>query len=107
VTEKNRWYITLDNGEYFSTETPNIVIGNIIIGNTYCEPYGPCEVKNHSNGEKCDLEFKVRGWTSKNTFGVSGVVKDKDGVPKFEISGKYTEKMECKNLETNETFTIF
>ena len=62
---------------------------------------------NHSNGEKCELDFKARGWSTANTFDVSGIVKNMDGEPKFELSGKYTEKIECKNLETGEVLTIF
>jgi hypothetical protein len=46
-------------------------------------------------------------WTSKNTFTFSGLVKNKEGVPKYELTGRYTDKIKCTDLETGESFIIF
>jgi len=65
------------------------------------------EIINHDTNEKCELEFKARGWTSKNNNSVFGVIKDANGVAKYEISGKYTESLVVKNLTTNVEFTAW
>jgi hypothetical protein len=42
MTDNNRYYVNLDvpNGgvENFSMETPKVVVGNLIIGESYTEP---------------------------------------------------------------------
>jgi oxysterol-binding protein 1 len=65
------------------------------------------EVVNHTTGEKCELDFRARGWTSRNNNTIFGVVKDAKGVPKFHLTGKYTESIEVINLDTNETFVAW
>ena len=68
-----------------------MLVGNLIIGETYTEPQGMTEIINHTTNEKCELEFKARGWTSKYNNTVHGVVKNAKGVDKYHIVGKYTE----------------
>lgn len=78
------------------------MVGNLLIGTTYVEPVGTSDCTNHDTGEKVEIDFKARGWTTKNINQCSAVVKDKNGKAKFEISGKYNESLEYKNLETGE-----
>jgi len=113
MTDTNRHFVNLtpknEGGkeEQYSMEAPQVIVGNLIIGESYTEPQGITIVQNHTTGEKCSLEFKARGWTSKHNNSCSGVVKDANGKPVYEISGKYTESLVVKNLNTGETFTAW
>ena len=57
----------------------------------YVEPYGVVEIVNHDTGEKCELEYKQRGWTSRNKDSIYAVIKDSEGKAKYALAGKYTE----------------
>lgn len=83
------------------------MIGNLIIGDTYLEPQGASEIFNDSTGEKIEYDFKVRGWSGKSKDAVTGVIKDAKGTVKYQLSGKYTEKLDLKNMETGEVETIW
>jgi hypothetical protein len=80
-----------------------MTIGNMVIGEMYIEPQGPSDCINHTTKEICELDYKVRGWTSKNNNSVNAVIKDKNGVAKFHLIGKYTESINLVNLETQES----
>ena len=113
ASDTNRFYIKLNpvidpsKPEEYSFDCPKIVVGNMIIGETYVEPQGPTIVENHTTGEKCELEFKTRGWTSKNKDIVTGDVKDVKGKVRYKLEGKYTEKIELINCETKETEVVW
>jgi hypothetical protein len=79
------------------------VISNLIIGEMYVEPQGPVTIHNYDTGEKCELEYKARGWTSKNNYMIHGVIKDIKGKARYHVTGKYPENFILTNLETNET----
>jgi hypothetical protein len=51
------------------------VIG-IITGNPVVDNYGPMEIRNHTTGEVCQLEFKARGWKASSAYQVVGKVLD-------------------------------
>lgn len=80
-----------------------MVIGNLIIGETYIEPQGTIEIINHNTGERCELEFKQRGWTTSNKESVFGVIKDENNKAKYHITGKYTKSLNLVNLQTKES----
>jgi len=42
-------------------------------------------VTNHKTNETCELEFKQRGWTSRNKDAIFGVIKDSNGVAKYHL----------------------
>lgn len=114
--DPNRFYLkihpsclkgALNDSEDYSFDNPKMMIGNLIIGDTYVEPQGATEIVNHSTGERCDLEFKPRGWTSQNKDSVFGEVRDSNGVPKYQIVGKYSQSMDVINVETQETWQIW
>lgn len=66
------------------------------------EPLGTCEVINHTTGEKAICDFPGRGYFSSAKEVVKIVVKDKDGKDRFEISGRYTESLDMKDLASGE-----
>ena len=76
VTEKYRYFIKFSNGHTVSLDTPDVLVGNLLIGTTYVEPVGTSEIVNHDTGEKVEIEFKARGWTTKNINLCSAVIKD-------------------------------
>ena len=67
----------------------------MVWGERYIEPAGTIVIKNESTGETCELEYKSRGgWFSQkgdNIDRIEGIIKDKEGVPRYKISGKFTE----------------
>jgi len=71
------------------------------------EPLGTCEVINHTTGEKAICDFPGRGYFSSAKEVAKIVVKDKDGKDRFEISGRYTEKLEMKDLSSGEMTEVW
>ena len=110
VQDPSLFYVTLEidgKKELYTFDTPKVNLCNLIIGEMYIEPAGNCVVKNHTTGDVCELEFKARGWTAKSRDIVNGEVKDKKGAKKFTISGKFSETISVKNLETGESQDLF
>lgn len=68
------------------------VIG-IITGSPTVDNYGPMEIKNHTTGEVCILDFKARGWKASSAYQVSGKVLDSSGSPRFSLGGRWSEKL--------------
>ncbi len=68
------------------------VVG-IITGNPTVDNYGPMEIKNHTTGEVCILDFKQRGWKASSAYQVTGKVTDKDGITKWSIGGRWNDKI--------------
>jgi hypothetical protein len=68
------------------------VIG-IITGNPTVDNYGIMEVKNHTTGETCTLEFKPRGWKASSAYIVTGKVVDRDGKTRWSVGGKWNDKI--------------
>lgn len=68
------------------------VIG-IITGSPTVDNYGPMEIKNHTTGETCLLEFKPRGWKASSAYQVSGKVMTKDGKTRWSIGGRWNDKI--------------
>ena len=93
--------------ETYKFNTAKVIVGNLIIGNTYVEPQGAAEVVNQENGERCDIDYKLRGWSGSSKDMLVGIIKDSNGVAKYNINGKFTDKIVLKNLETSETEVIW
>lgn len=72
------------------------VVG-IITGNPQVDNYGPMEIKNHTTGESCILEFKARGWKANTAFIVTGKVLDADGNVKWSIGGRWNDKIYARS----------
>ena len=74
------------------------------------EPVGKATITCETTGDFCEYDCKKRGqWSTKDAdlnF-VSGVVKNKEGVAKYMVSGKYTEKLEVTDLATQESWVTF
>ncbi|KAI9690344.1 MAG: hypothetical protein M1822_009306 [Bathelium mastoideum] len=68
------------------------VIG-IITGNPTVDNYGPMEVRNHTTGEVCTLDFKARGWKASSAYQVTGRVLDRSGHPRWSLAGRWNDKI--------------
>ena len=68
------------------------VIG-IITGNPVVDNYGPMEIRNHTTGEVCHLDFKARGWKASSAFQVVGKVLDASGRVRWSIGGRWNDKI--------------
>lgn len=66
---------------------------NIITGNPTVDNYGLMEVKNHTTGETCVLDFKARGWKVSSAYQVVGKVSDKAGQTRWSIGGRWNDKI--------------
>ena len=65
-----------------------------------------------TTGDTCELEFKPRsgGFLSSNANNINaieGIVKDKDGLTRFRLEGKYTTSMEAFDVVSFERWNIF
>ncbi|KAH7071745.1 Oxysterol-binding protein-domain-containing protein [Paraphoma chrysanthemicola] len=68
------------------------VIG-IITGNPVVDNYGPMEIRNHTTGEVCQLDFKARGWKASSAFQVAGKVLDAEGRVRWSVGGRWNDKI--------------
>jgi hypothetical protein len=95
--------------EQYSAFSALMVIGNLFIGDRYCEPQGNARITNEQTGEFAEIDFKTRSsWNTKKediNF-VSATIKTKEGVPKLKLYGKYTDRIMATDLETNEEFEV-
>ena len=66
----------------------------IITGSPTVDNYGPMEIRNHSTGDTCTLDFKPRGWKASSAYQVSGkVTSGKDGKTRWSIGGRWNDKI--------------
>jgi hypothetical protein len=72
----------------------------LVIGKVYIDVIGKTQVVNHSTGDRCDMEWKERGWNAKNAYMIVGTVKNEEGKSSYKIYGKMIESLRVVNLET-------
>lgn len=68
------------------------VIG-IITGNPTVDNYGVMEIRNHTTGEACTLDFKARGWKASSAYLVNGKVSDAAGKTRWSVGGHWNDKI--------------
>ncbi|KAL6936546.1 hypothetical protein ACO0R3_000143 [Hanseniaspora guilliermondii] len=74
-----KWFINLKYGlekneELYSFKKPNNQVIGILTGNPQVDNYGEMVLQNHSNGDRCVITFKARGWRSNHAYEVKGEV---------------------------------
>lgn len=116
VTDNDHMYLTLfptslagseKKSERYIISQPKMMVGNVIIGEIYLEPFGSSTVVNHDTGESAEFEFRARKWNSKNHHFTTCTIKDSNGVEKYRIEGNYYESMHLINLETQEKLEMW
>jgi Oxysterol-binding protein len=66
-------------GEHFTIERPNTQVNNLIFGEMYVEHSGVMTVKNVKSNERCEIDFKKRGWSGKGAYEVEGYLLNAAG----------------------------
>ena len=61
-----------DVSEHYIIERVSSNVNNLIFGEMYVEHTGVMNVRNLTRKEKCQIEFKKRGWSGKGAFEVDG-----------------------------------
>ncbi|CAI8509768.1 unnamed protein product [Hanseniaspora opuntiae] len=74
-----KWFINLKYGlekneELYSFKKPNNQVIGILTGNPQVDNYGEMVLQNHTNGDRCVITFKARGWRSNHAYEVKGEV---------------------------------
>ena len=100
----NKAYLTMGSEEYATKSAP-IIAGNLFMGEPYVESTGLSMITCEQTGCSAEVNFKPRKGNESNVVDV--VNKDQDGKARYEIQGKYTEKLIAKNLMNGESWTIF
>ena len=94
-------------GEHFTMNRPYTTANNLIIGTVYLDLHGKTIVTNHKTGEICEMDYKRRGWGSKNAYCIDGVIKDATGVVRWTLKGKWNESISITNIETGQERLIW
>lgn len=86
-----------------------MVVGNIIsLGGRYLEPQGNQIIINETTGETCEINYRDRGWMSDSKDqSIEAVIKDKNGVEKYTLTGKYNTSLTAQNIRTGEKITTY
>lgn len=95
------------NNDHFVFFKCKTSVNNIIIGKIYIDNYGEMTCENHTNGDKGVLKLTQRGWGEKGAYEVTGSVKNKFGVEKYRLKGRWDRDMKLINNETNEEKVIW
>lgn len=95
------WFLNLrpDSGSselYTWKKITSSVVG-IITGNPQVDNYGVMEIKCHTTGVTCILDFKARGWKASTAYIVTGRVLDADGNVKWSIGGRWNDKIYARS----------
>ena len=93
--------------EIFLVQSPSVYACNIIIGKFFVELGGESKIENVQTKEKAVISFKRKGWSDSTLGIVEGFVKDRNGKKVYEIKGKWFERIQATNLETNETILLW
>ncbi|CAG8553161.1 1408_t:CDS:2, partial [Dentiscutata erythropus] len=92
--------------EHYSWKKVTTCVNNLILGTPWIDHYGDMVITNHLTGDTCVLTFKARGWRGKDAFEIRGYVKDSNNKEKWEIAGRWNEKLVARrtdeSLATNE-----
>ncbi|ABN68302.2 Oxysterol binding protein-like protein OBPa [Scheffersomyces stipitis CBS 6054] len=97
-------HVTLGNhdDELYIMNQPNVYVRGILFGKMKTELGDHMYIKCPKTGYEADIEFKTKGFISGTYDAIEGVIKNtKKSETLFEISGKWNEVMEIKNIKTN------
>lgn len=92
--------ILTDTNEHIIIKRPDNSANNLIVGKLYVDVHGKLEVTNLTKNIKAELNIHRQGWTSKNAYKVEGKGIDANGDVKFEVSGRWNEYLNVKDLST-------
>ena len=73
----------------------------------YVDHYGQLVCKNLTTGDQAVLNFSKKGWFEKVSHEVQGTINDKNGNPRFKVSGQWNDHMHIQDLSSNKTFVAW
>lgn len=77
------------------------------MGQRYIEPQGLTIIRNLTTGDSANIIFKERQWGGNTSNSIEASIKDKEGVERYKITGKYTECLTATDLSNDKSWTIF
>ena len=96
VIDKKQAKVTLtldesDTQEVYKFSEAPLVVGNLFLGERYCEPQGESHVHCAETGDTAVIKFAKRSWRSReeDENSVEAEIKDSDGKLCYRLSGKY------------------
>ncbi|KAK9244272.1 hypothetical protein V1506DRAFT_333728 [Lipomyces tetrasporus] len=94
--------------EKYEITQPNMYARNILIGKLKYELGDHSLIKCPGNDLMADIEFKVKGFISGTYNAIAGkIIRQSSGDVLYEISGKWNEIMEIKNMKTGVKTVFF
>ncbi|KAF6816461.1 oxysterol binding protein [Colletotrichum plurivorum] len=98
VDHLGTWFLRLrpnagGKEDFYSWKKVKSSVIGIITGNPTVDNYGPMEIKNHTTGEVCQVEFQARGWKASSAYKVTGKVLDADGRVRYSLGGRWNSKL--------------
>ena len=85
--------------EHFTIDRPTSTVNNLIFGEMYVEHVGTMTVQNMMTKDRCEVEFKKRGWHMKNAYEFEGYCCNKFKERKFKVEGKWNSHFTIINME--------
>ncbi|KAK9448843.1 uncharacterized protein V1518DRAFT_418362 [Limtongia smithiae] len=99
-----------ENGttERYELTQPNMYARNILIGKLKYELGDHSIIRCDGNDLIADIEFKVKGFISGTYNAIAGkIMRQSDGQVLYEITGKWNEIMEIKNMNNGHKSVLF
>ena len=87
-------------------KSPVASLHNYIIGKPYLWFSGIYEMIERETNNKLTLDFKPKGWTSKNDYEVEGFVKDSNDQVKYHVFGKWDSFLSVVESESKKETQI-
>jgi len=93
--------------EEYKIERPNVVVRTKTDNNLYIDCIGKSTIINKKTKEMCVLEYYEKG-LSESTYGViEGFIANDEGNKLIEITGKWTEYIQMRNIKTNKVEVLW
>lgn len=93
-------------GETFSLTKPKAKLHNYIVGAPYLWFSGSMSCLNQLTGEKGVINFKPKGWTSKDDYVCDGVIYDKKGAAVYELNGMWNSHLTAVHVNSKQEVSL-
>jgi hypothetical protein len=100
------WVTLKKTGELFKLKRPSNSVHNYIIGKMYIWVNGVMECTNTKTNSKMVINFKPKGWTSKNDYEVDGMITSGSGKITHYVVGKWDSYLNLINAETKQEIQV-
>lgn len=93
-------------GETFRVNRPTCRLYNYIVGKMYAWWEGSMEAANLTTGDRLNVVFKKKGWTSKSDYECEGEITDAQGKKVYSVEGLWRESLDIVDPKTKEVTNI-